>query len=121
MVVDSNHRPDERIAPALDVRDVPVSEFAVPKRLSDRCNVYAEASLFDHDVRPDVINQLFLCDDLAGTLSKIDQNIERPAAELNGLPVIEEKPPMSDSFSESSSTGWGSPTCSSPSKASSSA
>jgi hypothetical protein len=41
----------------------------------------AEASLLDHNVRPDVINELFLCDDFAGTLGKIDQDIERPAAE----------------------------------------
>jgi hypothetical protein len=76
----SNHGADKRIAPALDVRDVPVSEFAVPKRFSDRRNVDAEASLLDDDVRPDVINELFLRYDLAGTLSEIDQDIERPAA-----------------------------------------
>jgi hypothetical protein len=76
----SNHRSDKRIAPALDVRDVPVSEFAVPKRFSDRGNVDAEAPFIDHHIRPDVINELFLCHDLAGTLSKIDQNVERPAA-----------------------------------------
>jgi hypothetical protein len=42
--------------------------------------VDAEAPFIDHHIRPDVINELFLCHDLAGTLSKIDQNVERPAA-----------------------------------------
>src|SRR5277367_6246071 len=41
----------------------------------------AETSLLDHNVRPNVINELFLCHDFAGTLGEIDQDIERPAAQ----------------------------------------
>ena len=75
------NRRHKAIAPALDVRDVPVSEFAILKRLSDSSNVYAEASLLDDYIRPGVINELFFCDNLAGTLDEIDQNIERTLAE----------------------------------------
>src|ERR1700722_7101381 len=81
-VAEPNHRADKRIAPALDVRDVPVSEFAVPKRFSDRGNVDAEVSFLDDYIRPSVINELFLCCDLARTLDEIYQNIER--APTNG-------------------------------------
>src|ERR1700744_4321242 len=77
----SNHRTDKRVAPALNIRDVPVSEFAVPKRFPDRGNMDAEAALLDHNVGPDMIDELFLCYDFAGTLSEINQNIERPAPE----------------------------------------
>jgi hypothetical protein len=79
-VVGTDHGSDKRIAPALYIRDVPVSEFAVSKRLSDRGDVHAEASLLDDDIRPDVINELFLRQHLAGTFSEIDQNIEGPAS-----------------------------------------
>jgi len=34
-----------------------------------------------------VINQLFLSDYLTGAFGKMDQNIERPAAERKHLPV----------------------------------
>jgi hypothetical protein len=77
---------DERVAPSLDVCDVAVAKLAVTKRLADRGNVYAEASLDDY-IRPGVINELFLCYDLAGTLDEIDQNIERTPAEGKHEPV----------------------------------
>jgi hypothetical protein len=54
--------------------------LAVPKRLSDRSNVYAEASLLDNDIRPSVINELLFSYDLAGAPDEIDQNIERTPA-----------------------------------------
>ena len=54
------HSPDERVAPSLDVRDVPVAEFAVTEHLADRGHVYPEAPLLDGHVGPDVINQLLL-------------------------------------------------------------
>jgi hypothetical protein len=71
----------------LDVRDVTVSELAVPKRLSDRGNVDAEASLLDDYIRPGVINEFFLCYDLAGTVDEINQNIKRTPAKGKNVPV----------------------------------
>ena len=62
----AGNRRHKAISPAFDVRDVTVSELAVPKRLSDRSNVYAEASLLDDYIRPSVINELLLSYDLAG-------------------------------------------------------
>ena len=71
---------DERVAPSLDVCDVSVAELAVTKCLADRGDVDSEAPLLDGYVRPDVINEFLLCDDLTRTLGKIDQDVERPAA-----------------------------------------
>src|SRR6202166_3518035 len=72
---------DERVAPSLDVCDVSVAKLAVSKCLADRGHVDPEAALLDGHIGPDVINEFFLCDDLAGAFGKIDQNIERPVAE----------------------------------------
>jgi hypothetical protein len=41
----------------------------------------AQTSLFDDNVRPDVINKLLLWDDFAGALRQIYKNVECPAAE----------------------------------------
>src|SRR5579863_2547706 len=77
----SSHRTDKRIASALHVCDVSVSEFAVPKRFSDRGDMDAETALLDHNVRPDGIDEFSFCEDFAETLGEIDQDIQRPATE----------------------------------------
>jgi hypothetical protein len=64
--------------------------LAVPKRLSDRSNVYAEASLLDDYIRPSVINELLFGYDLAGAPDETDQNIERMPAERKHEPVAPE-------------------------------
>jgi hypothetical protein len=61
--------------------------LAILKRLSDRSNVYAEASLLDDDIRPNVINELLFSYDLGGARDEIDQNIERTPAEGKHEPV----------------------------------
>jgi hypothetical protein len=82
----------------LNVRDIPVSEFAIPKRLSDRSNVYAKASFLDEDIRPGVINERILCDDLARTLDEIDQEIERTPTEGKRLTIAPQHPPVTPEF-----------------------
>src|SRR5712675_3341188 len=71
---------DERVAPSLDVYDASVARLAVTKRFADRGHVDPEAPLLDRYVRPDVVDQLLLCDHLTWTLGKVDQDVERPAA-----------------------------------------
>ena len=83
---------DERVAPPLDVCDVSVAKLAVTKRLADRGDVDSEAPLLHGDVRPDVIHQLLLCDHLTRTLGKVDQDVERPAAERKHLTVAPKHP-----------------------------
>jgi hypothetical protein len=61
--------------------------LAILKRLSDRSNVYAEASLLDDYIRPNVINELLFSYDLGGARDEIDQNIERTPAEGKHEPV----------------------------------
>src|SRR6266436_10099504 len=68
---------DERVATCLDVCDVSVAKLAVTKRLADRGRVDPEAPLLNGYVRPDVIDELLLRDDLTRTLNKIVQNIQR--------------------------------------------
>src|SRR5216683_2010613 len=71
---------DERVAPCLDVCDVSVAKLAVSKRLADCGHVDPEAPLLNDYVRPDVIDELLLRDDLARTLGKVDQDVQGPAA-----------------------------------------
>src|SRR5258708_5587385 len=71
---------DERVTPSLDVCDVAVAKLAVTKRFADRGHVDSEAPLLDGHVRPDVIDELLLCDHLTRTLGKINQDVESPAA-----------------------------------------
>src|SRR3984893_506932 len=75
-----DHGADERIAPSLDVCDVAIAKLAVTKCLADRGHVDPEASLLHGHVRPNVIDEVLLCDHLTRTLGKVDQDVERPAA-----------------------------------------
>src|SRR5258707_7877742 len=70
---------DERVAPSLDVCDVSVAKLAVSKCLADRGHVDPDAPLLDRYIRPHVIDQLLLCDHLARTLGKVDQEVQGPA------------------------------------------
>src|SRR5216683_3655692 len=83
---------DERVAPSLYVCDVAVAELAVTKCLADRGHVDPEAPLLYGYVRPDVIDELLLRDDLTRAVGKIDQNIQRPTAEGKHLTVAPEHP-----------------------------
>jgi hypothetical protein len=77
-VFETNDRSYERVASSSDVGDISVAALAIPERFADGGHVDPEAALFHGDVRPDMINELFLSDDLAWTFGEIDQNIERP-------------------------------------------
>lgn len=79
-VFETNDRSYERVASSFYVGDISVAELAIPERLADGGHVDPEAALLDGDVRPDMINELVLSDDLAWTFGEIDQNIERPTA-----------------------------------------
>src|SRR5216683_1799666 len=87
-----DHDADERVAPSLDVCDVSVAKLAVSKRLADRGHVDSKAPLLYGYVRPDVIDELLLRDDLTRAIGKIDQNIQRPTAEGKHLTVAPEHP-----------------------------
>src|SRR3981081_3295221 len=83
---------DERVAPPLDVCDVSVAKLAVTKRLADCGHVDSEAPLLNGDVRPNVINELLLRDDLTWAVDKIGQNIQRPIPEGKHLIVAPKHP-----------------------------
>src|SRR5882757_9291266 len=83
---------DERIAPSLDICDVSIAKLAVTKRLADCGHVDPEAPLLNGYVRPDVIHQLLLRDDLTWAVGKIGQNIQRPIPEGKHSTVAPEYP-----------------------------
>src|SRR5713226_4229501 len=83
---------DERVAPSLDVCDVAVAKLAVTKRLPDCGHVDSEAPLLNGYVRPDVIDELLLRDDLTWAVGQRDQNVQRPTAEGKHLTVAPEHP-----------------------------
>jgi len=87
-----DHNADERVASSLDVCDVAVAKLAVTKRLADCGHVDPQASLLNGYVRPNVIDELLLRDDLTRAVGKIDQNIQRPTAEGKHLTVAPEYP-----------------------------
>src|SRR5258707_15791553 len=88
----SDNGADERIAASLDVGDVSIAKLAVTKRLADGGHVDPEVPLLNGYVRPDVIHQLLLRDDLTWAVGKIDQNVQRPIAEGKHLTVAPEHP-----------------------------
>jgi hypothetical protein len=66
--------------------------LAVSKRLADCGHVDSEAPLLNDYVRPNVIDELLLRDDLTWAVGKIDQNVQRPTAEGKHLTVAPERP-----------------------------
>jgi hypothetical protein len=88
----SDNGADERVAPSLDGRDVSVAQLAVAKRLANGGNMDSKAPFLNGYVRPDVINQLLLRDDLTWAVGKKDQNIQRPTAEGKHFIVAPEHP-----------------------------
>jgi hypothetical protein len=83
---------DEQVAPPLDVSDVSVAKLAVAKRLADGGNVDSKAPFLNGYVRPDVIHQFQLRDDLTWAVGKISQNIQRPIPERKHATVAPEHP-----------------------------
>src|ERR1700754_4223849 len=83
---------DERVAPSLDVCDVSVAKLAVTQCLADRGNTDPEAPLLDGYVRPDVVDQLLLCDHLTRTVGEVDQNIQCTIPERKHLTLAPEHP-----------------------------
>src|ERR1700730_10581364 len=83
---------DERVAPSFCVCDVAVAKLAVAKCLADGGHVDPESPLLDRYVRPDVIDEFLLRDDLTRTLDKIVQNIQRPIPEGKHSTVAPEHP-----------------------------
>jgi hypothetical protein len=81
MVIEIENGRDERVASSLDVCDASVAELAILECLANSAHVHPEGSLLHDDVRPNIIDEFFLSDDLAGTLGEVDQNVQRPAAE----------------------------------------
>ena len=88
----SDNGADERIAPSLDVCDVSIAKLAVTKRLADCGHVDPEAPFLNGYVRPDMIHQLLLRDDLTWAVGKIGQNIQRPIPEGKHSTVAPEHP-----------------------------
>src|ERR1700748_916518 len=91
-VFETNDRSYERVASSSDAGDISVAALAIPERLADGCHVDPKAALLHGDVRPDMINQLVLTDDLAWTFGEIDQNIERPTTKGKRDTVAAQQP-----------------------------
>jgi hypothetical protein len=91
-VFETNDRSYEQVASSLNVGDVSVAELAIPERLADGGYVDPEGSLLHGDVRPDMIHEFLISDDLAWTFCEIDQNLERPTTDGKQLTVAPEYP-----------------------------
>jgi hypothetical protein len=85
-----HHRGDEPIASFRHGRDVPLGIRTLTERFADRENVVGEIRFFDDGVRPDGLNQLFLCKQTAGVRRQINEQIERLRGERHGLPVLQQ-------------------------------
>ena len=81
MVIEIEDGRDERVASSLDICDASVAKLAILECLADSAHVHPEGTLLHGGVRPNIIDEFFLSDDLAGTLGEVDQNVQRPAAE----------------------------------------
>ena len=83
---------------ALDVCDVAIAKLAVTKLLAGRGHVDTEAPCLNGYIRPDVVHQLLLRDDLSSTVGKIGQNIQRPIPEGKRPTVAQECPLSNQQF-----------------------
>ena len=81
MVIETEDGRDERVASSLDICDASVAELAILECLANSAHMHPQGSLFHDEIRPNIIDEFFLSDDLAGTLGEVDQNVQRPAAE----------------------------------------
>src|ERR1700688_1850636 len=83
---------DERVAPSLDVCDVSVAKLAVTKRLADCGHVDSEAPFLNDYVRPDVIDELLLRDELTWALGEINQDVESPTTKGQAHTLAAQQP-----------------------------
>ena len=91
-VFETNDRSYERVASSFNVGDISVAALAIPERLADGGHVDSKAPFLNGYVRPDVIHQLLLRDNLAWVVGKIGQNIQRPIPERKRSTVAPEHP-----------------------------
>ena len=78
----------EAITSARDVDDIAGADGAITKGLAQCGDVEAQAAFVDIHIGPDLLDQLSLVHDLAGTLRKENENIERTAAEVKWSAVF---------------------------------
>jgi hypothetical protein len=63
-----------------------------PERLAKPAHVETQASLIDHGVGPDLLDQLPLSDHLTGTADEQYQYVQGAPAERDGLPILRQQP-----------------------------
>src|SRR5260370_31769501 len=91
-------RGDEIVPPPRDGDDVATAALSVAEGAAQRADLHLQICFFDDGFRPGSGHQLFLADNLAGTLDQSGQDIEGPAAEpyrcvaLNKQPLRCEQP-----------------------------
>ena len=69
-----------------------IAKLAVTKLLAGRGHVDTDAPFLNGYIRPDVVHQLLLRDDLTWTVGKTGQNIQRPIPEGKRPTVAQECP-----------------------------
>lgn len=78
------NRRNEAVASSRDGNDVAGARTPVAERPPQGGDLDPEIAPIDHGVGPGASQQLFLADDLAGTVDQSDQEIERAAADPSG-------------------------------------
>jgi hypothetical protein len=81
-------RDSETIAATGNVKDIASACCATTKRLAQCGDVESETALIDIHIGPDLFDQFPFVHDLAGTLCKEDENVERATADMEWIPVL---------------------------------
>jgi hypothetical protein len=82
---------DEAVALTRHILNVAHTLFAVGECFAQRAHVDTEIAGADHQITPDVRDQLLVTDDRAGALDQHDQDIERAVSEIERRAVAFEQ------------------------------
>src|SRR5260370_11898870 len=74
------HGADERLSPSLNICDVSFAKLTAPTLLAYPAHLQSNPPFLNDYVRPDVIDELLLRDELTWALGKINQDVESPPA-----------------------------------------
>ena len=86
-------RRGEAVSAAWDVHDETVTGRAIAEHLAERSDMDPEVGLLDGDIGPDGGDHVVVTDDLTGAPDQNDEDVERAAAERDGLALHEQEPP----------------------------
>jgi hypothetical protein len=89
-LIDGNHGCDEAIASAADIFDIPRACPTLSQRLAECRNMDPQRAFFDEGVRPNVLDELALCNDFRRTCDERRENCSGTTPESDRHAIMQE-------------------------------